>query len=133
VACLVVAVAAVTAAAVIGISDHPPGIALLYLGSGALLLAVVHRWRRVQQFARLLVAGVIGFPVLVVLHNAFYALAELCRGTPAVTWPLEALHAGCFIGAVIVCPTAVVAGVVGCVATLVARRRGSDQPGSSAD
>jgi hypothetical protein len=113
------------AAFLVGISDNPPGITLCYVAASTFMLVFVHAWRRARNFLTLLVAGVIGFVLFAVLHNVFYALAEIANDVAIVHHSMKFLDAAFFIIAIMVCPPAVVIGAVGgaVVAVMNKRRR----------
>jgi hypothetical protein len=67
----------VASALLAGVSDNPPGIALAALAASALVLAFVHPWRSVRKFVGLAAGSVLGFMVLVVVHNLLGGVAEL--------------------------------------------------------
>ena len=101
------------AAFIVGISDNPPGLALCYLATVSLILAFVHGWRKVKYFLILLGSSVIGFAVFVVLHNVFYALAEISSDVVVLNRSLEFLHAVFFLVAIFVCPAGLLIGTIG--------------------
>ena len=111
------AVVAFAAALAVGIDDNLPGIALMYVASVSLVLAIAHRWRRVKPFLWLLVGSLVLFPVAAVLHNAFYALGELAGGLRVLKSVLDALHAAFFLTAILLSPAGVVVGAVGSLVT----------------
>ena len=107
----------------VGISGNIPGLLLCYLGFFALLLAWTHRWRSVKKFLILIAVSVIGFPITVTLHNLFYALAEMAGEIVIITHLMNALSVVSFIVAVLVCPPALVLGVVGSIVMLFVKRK----------
>jgi hypothetical protein len=112
----------------VGISDNPPGIALVYGGLVCLVLAAASRWRGPRTFALLLVGSIVGFVAFAVLHNLLYALGEMTE----LAWLkglTGALHATAFLIAVLLCPVGVLVGVVGSIAALV---RGRGDRGATA-
>jgi hypothetical protein len=111
------AVVALAAALAVGINDNLPGIALLYVASVSLVLAVAHRWRRVKPFVWLLVGSLVLFPVAAVLHNAFYALGELVDGVRVLKSVLDAFHVTFFLTAILLSPAGVAVGAVGSLVT----------------
>ena len=118
---LAVGCLAAVAAAIVGISDNPPGILLALLAAVAGVLVFVHPWRRARQFVLLFYAAGLGFAVFAVVHN----VAEVVAGK--VTWAplhllLQALNVGAFLLAILVCPPALVVGVVGALVMLVRSR-----------
>ncbi len=108
------------AAFIVGISDNPPGLALCYLATVSLFLAFVHTWRKVKYFLILLGSSVIGFAVFAVLHNVFYALAEISSGIVALNQVLKFLDAASFLVAIFVCPAGLLIGAIGSVVMAVA-------------
>jgi len=101
------------AAFIVGISDNPPGLALCYLATVSLILAFVHTRRKTWQFLILLGGSVIGFAVFVVLHNVFYALAEISSDIVVLSQMLKFLDAASFLVAIFVCPAGLLIGAVG--------------------
>lgn len=106
---------------VIGIGDNPPGLALVYLAVSAWIAAFAHRWRRVKSFLILLVASLVGFPLFVVLHNVFYALAEVASDVVGLSQVLVFLEVVFFLIAIVVCPPGVLIGAVGSVVLALSR------------
>jgi hypothetical protein len=102
---------------------EPLGAVLLYLAAAALILALTHTWRRARNFLILFGAGLVGFPLFAVLHNVFYALAEIAKDVAIVHYSMEFLHGAFFIIAIIVCPPAVLIGAVGSVVVAVMNKR----------
>ena len=98
---------------IVGISGNRTGITLCYIATTALILAFTHMWRKVKNFVILLVASLFGFVIFVVLHNLFYALAELATDIIVLRYLLEFLHAAFFLIALILCPSGLVVGAVG--------------------
>jgi len=119
---LVIGCGAFTAAFIAGISDNPPGIALLYGGLVCLTLAVVFNWRRPKSFLLLFALSAIGFVVFAILHNLLYAIGHATD----LAWLrglMEALHVAAFLIAILVCPVGLVVGLVGWIAVLIRNRR----------
>lgn len=110
---------ALVAALLVGVADNPPGLALVYIAVTAFILAWVHSWRTIRHFLILLVVSLVGFPVAVVLHNLFYALAQLASGFVGLAQVLGVLDATFFVVAVLVCPPGAVVGAVGAAALAV--------------
>ena len=106
---------------IVGISDNPPGLALCYLATVSLILSFVHGWRKVKYFLILFGSSVIGFAVFVVLHNVFYALAEISSDIVVLNRSLEFLHAAFFLVAIFVCPAGLLIGTIGGMLTVAAR------------
>jgi hypothetical protein len=115
---LLLATALLTAVAfIVGISDNPPGIALLYAAGLTLVLAAAHRWRKPRAFGLLLLASVIGFFLTAVIHNFAEVGAERIAHIPILSWPLAVIGVVGFFMAIIICPMGVVVGAVGAVVT----------------
>lgn len=117
----------VGAAALVGVSDNPPGIALLYGGIVCSILAVVHRWRRPRSFLLLFAVSALGFLVFAVLHNLLYAIG-VHTSVPWLRSALEVLHVTCFLIALLLCPAALAVGLVGWVATVLRGRGAPEAP-----
>jgi len=108
------------AAFIVGISDNPPGLALCYLATVSLILAFVHTWRKVKYFLILPGGSVIGFAVFAVLHNVFYALAEISSDIVVLSQMLKFLDAASFLVAIFVCPAGLLIGAIGGMLTATA-------------
>ncbi len=115
---LAASAASATAAALLGVSDNPPGIALAFLAAIALLLAFAHPWRRSIQFRRLFYASAAGLLVFAVVHNGFEALAHATASGPVAT-VAEILSGAAFFIAVLLCPPGLLVGGVGAVITAI--------------
>jgi hypothetical protein len=115
-------------AALVTVSDNPPGIALALLAAAAFILAFVHPWRTARQYGFFFVASVAGFVVFAVLHNVFDALASLMANVRVVHGLLEGLSVAAFLLAILICPPAIVVGAVGWAITLIRKRRA--EPGA---
>ena len=76
---------------------------------------------KLKRFLLLTSGAAVGFFVAVLLHNAFYALAELSSNVTILGPLMEFLHAAFFFMAFPVCPLAFLVGVVG---TIVLAARG---------
>ena len=122
---LAIGALALIVAFVVGIGDNPPGLALMYTAVTAFLLAWVHPWRSIRRFVILLLASLIGFPVAVVLHNLFYALAELAAEFAGLVQVLGLLEGFFFIVAVVICPPGIIVGVLGAVILAIRHRVGT--------
>jgi hypothetical protein len=110
-------------ALLVGISDNPPGIVLLYGAGLAMVLAVTHGWRNPTRFLYLLLGAVVGFFVLVAVHNFAEVGAERLAHLPVLAYPLAAVSVAGFILALIVCPAAALVGALGWITTGVRRLR----------
>ena len=64
-----------------------------------------------------------GLVLFSVLHNAFYALAELTADSPLLSQSMDVLEVATFILGVLVCPVAFVVGAVGVVVLLIRARK----------
>lgn len=109
------------AAFIVGISDNPPGLVLCYLATVSLILAFVHTWRKVKYFLILLGASVVGFAVFAILHNVFYALAEISSDIVVLSQMLKFLDAASFLIAIFVFPAGLLIGAIGGMLTAAAR------------
>jgi hypothetical protein len=100
-------------------------VALCFLLGIALLILAV-RWRErtlLRTFWILTGASTAGCALGSVLHNAFYALAEVTAKWLILSKAMEILEVAFFAIAVLVCPVAFLVGAVGAIALLVRRRR----------
>jgi len=98
----------------VGVSDNPPGIALLYLALTCLAAAWVWNWRVPRDFWILLLISLGAFPIGVILHNLLYALGMMVNEGKVLLGLLEFLEVLFFLVAVMaVGPTALVALVGG--------------------
>lgn len=122
---LAVCVISGVVAAVIGISDNPPGIFSAFLAVISFILAFVHPWRTAKQYRRLLYAALIGFVIFAVLHNIFEALAGKTAGAGVLQIMLQGIGVAAFLLAILICPPAVVVGAVGAIVMFLRNRRHS--------
>lgn len=115
---LLAAAAALTVAALgVGVSDNPPGIALLYGAGLTLVLAFSHRWRNPRSFVILLLVSVAGFFLTAVIHNFAEVGAQRIPDLPALAAILSGISVVGFILAVVICPAGCVVGAVGGLVT----------------
>ena len=94
------------------------------LGLALLILSV--RWRQrtlLRTFWILVGASTAGFAVGGVLHNVFYALAEVTEKWPVLSGAMGVFEVAFFLIAVLLCPVAFLVGTVGAI-VLIVRRRG---------
>jgi hypothetical protein len=115
--------AAAIAAALVGISDNPPGILLALAAAVALILAFVHPWRTPKQFGRLLLASVLGFLLFAVLHNVFEALADEAEHIAVLHDLLDGLSVVAFLLATLLFPPAILVSVIALIVALTRSRR----------
>lgn len=106
---------AATASQLVWASDGPnwPGLILMFLSAGLLVSALIHPWRRPRSFAWLATWSLVGIPVFAALHNVFYALGELSSETRILPLVFDFLHVAAFVVSLVLCPAAVVIGLVG--------------------
>jgi hypothetical protein len=120
---------AITAAAV-GIDDNFPGVLLAYLSASAFILAFVHPWRSSRQFRYLIYVAGLGFIIFAVLHNVFEAVASKPGVSGLIPGLLNGIGGAFFIVAVLLCPPALLVGIVGAV--IMYRRERHLTPGAPA-
>ncbi|RPI01319.1 MAG: hypothetical protein EHM72_06755 [Calditrichaeota bacterium] len=113
------------AAAIVGISDNPPGIVLAYLSAFLFILAFVHPWKSAKPYRYLILASFLGFVITALLHNVFEAVAGTIEATPFFKGLFEFLGVFFFMLALLLCPPAFVVGIVG---AMVARNRKQNRP-----
>jgi hypothetical protein len=109
-------------AAVIGISDNPPGIALAFLSAAALILAFVHPWRSVKQFWHLFRAAGLGLIAFAVLHILFDFFAAKSVGAAFLHDVLNSAGAASLLVAILICPPGLFIGAAGALAMFLWNR-----------
>jgi hypothetical protein len=105
----------VLAALLVGVSDNPPGIVLVLLAAMALVAAAVHPWRAPKPFVVLLVTSILGFVVLVVLHNLLDGVAGLMSDGNVLRFLVQGVGVAAFLLAILVLPAAVLVGAGGAI------------------
>ena len=120
---LALAIIAITIGLIIGISDNPPGIIILYAGIILLIISLVYIWRKIRPFLILLVVSIVGIPVFAVLHNIFYGIAELTSEVKVLPEMLSFFDAMSFLIALIICPSAIIVGMGGALILFVKRKK----------
>ena len=96
-------------------------VALIYSGVSIGIVTYIHHWRDPLSFLILIGFSIVGFPVFVLLHNAFYAFGEISENIFLLKSIFEILHAVFFIIAVAICPTGLSIGIIGLLLTLLLR------------
>ena len=119
------------AASAVGIDDNPPGIALAFLSTIALVLAFVHPLKTSKQFRYLIYASGAGFIIFGVLHNVFEGIASKVGETSLAYGLLQGAGVAFFFIAILVCPTCLVVGAIG-TAIMSSRERRSKKSSSAA-
>ena len=119
---LALAIVAITIALIIGVSDNPPGIIILYSGIILLIISLVYIWRKIRPFLILLIVSIVGVPVFAVLHNIFYGIAELTSNIKLLPEILSFFDVMSFLIALIICPSAIIVGMGGVLILLVKRK-----------
>lgn len=99
--------------AILGVSDNPPGIILLYLALTCLAGAWVWNLSAPRDYWIIVGISLAAFPLGVVLHNVFYALAEILDGIRILKGLMEILHVFFFLVAVMAVGPAALVGVIG--------------------
>jgi hypothetical protein len=116
------AAALVLAALLVGVSDNPPGLVLAALAAVTLLVAAVHPWRAPRRFVLLFLASVLGFVVMVVLHNLLDGVAGLLAENNVLRALVEGMGVVAFLLAIFVLPAAAVVGASGALIMLARER-----------
>ena len=106
-------------AAIVGISDNLPGILLVFGAVASFILAFIHPWRSTKNFVKLLIAAILGLVLFGVLHNVFYGLADMADGIPILQNMLKILDVASFLIALLICPPAIMIGLVGSIVMLI--------------
>ena len=101
----------------VGVSDNPAGIGLLYLALTCLAAAWVWKWTAPRDFWILLLISLAAFPVGVILHNLFYALGTVVSGIKILDGLLGFLEVMFFLVAVVAVGPAVLVALVGGIYT----------------
>jgi hypothetical protein len=114
--------ALVLAGLLVGVSDNPPGILLMALASVAVMLAAVHPWRAPKPFVMLCLASILGFAVLVVLHNLLDGVAGLMSDGNVVRLVVQGVGVAAFLVAILVLPAAVLVGAGGALVMFIRNR-----------
>ena len=112
----------VAVGSIIGIADNPPGIIVMFVGIILLFFAFIHFWRKEKSFLILIGVSLFGGFVFAVLHNFLDALVEKSEGVFLVPQFLEALSAGSFLIAVLICPVGIFVGFFGALLTYFLKR-----------
>lgn len=100
------------------------GAALFLLGMALIWLTLKARVAgALKKFLILTGAPAVGFPVSVLLHNAFYGLGIMAEHITVLRYLMEVLHIAFFILAIFVCPLGFLVGAVGSVVILIQRRK----------
>ena len=102
---LALGVISLVLAAIIGISDNPPGLILSFLGSVFFVLAFTHNWQKPKPYTILLIASLAGFVLSVILHNVFEVVGKETF--------LELVGVFFFLLAIFLCPAGVIVGGIG--------------------
>jgi len=100
-------------AALLGVADNPPGIISLYIALTCLAGAWVWNLPAPRDYWSIFLLSLAAFPVGVILHNLFYALATLVSGMPGLQGLLEFLDVFFFLIAVMAVGPAALAGLIG--------------------
>lgn len=98
--------------------------AFVFFILGILLLVAVLKGGVLEtkkKFLLLTGASAAGFFAFVILHNLFYALAEMASSIGLLSSALEVVHAAFFLISVIVCPLGFIVGAIGSI-VLLARK-----------
>jgi len=110
---LVISVIFIVIAFIIGISDNPPGILFIYLGSITFIIAFSHNWKGSKKFKYLAVASITGFVVFVILHNLFDGLSKMFSANSLLQYLMIGISVVSFIAAVLICPAGLIVGAWG--------------------
>lgn len=119
---LVVGFILIMIALIIGISDNPPCIGLVYLGIALLAFSLIHHWRSARDYGTLLAVSVISFPLMVLLHNVCEMLNEQLGRVVVINQLLEGISVIFFIGAVLIAPAVTVVAILGGLYHLIFKR-----------
>lgn len=116
---IVIGSALILISAILGISDNPTGIGLVYLGLILLAFSMVHHWEKAGDFGTLLAVSVISIPVMALIHNIFDTINDKIGSIPVVDQLLGGIAVISFILAVFVAPAVVIVSIFGGVYRLI--------------
>lgn len=102
-------------ASIIGISDNPPGIILLYIGTASLILSFTHHWRSSRKYLIFLGVTIATFVISAILHNVLDGVADQYISIALIKSIVGGLGVVFFLLAVIICPPALVISIIGAV------------------
>ena len=108
----------------IGLDGNTPANLLALLAGTALVLAFAHPWRRTREFKYLFYASGLGFAVLVVLHGLFDVGAGATAGVGPLHAIFQVLSVAAFLGAIYVCPPALLISLGGALVMFFRDRKG---------
>ena len=108
---IVIGIFALIAALIVGISDNPPGIILLFFSSILVVLAFTYNLKTTKSYLILLALSIIGFVLFAFLYNILEYFVE---GTP-----LGFIAAFFFLIALFICPAGTLIGIVGTIVKLI--------------
>jgi hypothetical protein len=111
--------ALVLAGLVVGVSDNPPGILLMALASVAVVVAAVHPWRAPKPFVTLCLASILGFVVLVVMHNLLHGVAGLIPDGNMLRLLVQGVGVAAFLVAILVLPAGILVGAGGALVMFI--------------
>lgn len=111
---------------ILSASYNSLAVTLIYSGVVIGIVTYIHRWRDPLSFLVLTGFSIVGFPIFVILHNAFYAFGEISKNIFLLKSIFEILHAVFFIIAVAICPTGLFIGLIGLLLTLLLRWKNND-------
>jgi len=122
---VVVFLALLIAALIVGVKGNIPGIVLSFLSSVALVFAVTRHWHEARKFLLLLGASVVVFLIFIWLYNILYGLGSMIVGVTETSHVPEFLRVVFFYIIVFLCPVCWVVGVAGIIMSFV-QKRGTD-------
>jgi hypothetical protein len=98
-------------AAIVGVSDNPPGLIIAFIAMILLGFSLVHHWREPRLFGTLLAVSAISFPVLVLLHNVFDGINQQIGSIIVVNQLLEGFAVISFLAAIFLAPAGIAIGI----------------------
>ena len=120
---IALAIIAITIGLIIGISDNPPGIIILYAGTILLMVSFIHIWKKIWPRWPRGPGPIVPDPVFVVLHNIFFGIAELNSDARLLSEVFSFFDAMSFIIALIICPSGIVVGLGGVLILFIKRKK----------
>jgi len=100
------------------------GVILVILGSVLIGLTLVQKVEgKLKKLLILTGASAAGFFIFVLLHNIFYALAQLTSHTTILSYLIKAFEVIFFLIAIFACPIGFVIGVIGTIVMFNKKRK----------
>ncbi|OFY66217.1 MAG: hypothetical protein A2V64_01850 [Bacteroidetes bacterium RBG_13_43_22] len=119
---LFIAIILVIAGILVGISDNPPGIAMVFFGMYFLFFSLIHPWRKPSYY--LILSGIcFGIIVLIIAGISIYALIFIKSGSGQTQGATgDFLEGFAILSTFFFCATGIIAGLSGAVIRAVQKK-----------